>query len=360
MAANETRKGGLGRGLGALIPQGPSKPRLSDSAADAIIGAGRSRQAERGADSVLGRNVSRETSSSGNSPKHVPPLIAQAGKREATPAPSAGNEFGASYREIPLGEIIPNEKQPRQVFDEEALEELVHSVKEFGLLQPIVVRRAADDSGYEIIMGERRWRAASKAGLRVIPAIVRETDDGDMLRDALLENIHRVQLNPLEEGAAYKQLLDEFGVTQDQLAQRLGRSRPTITNTIRLLSLPVSVQTKVAAGVLSAGHARALMGLKTGEEDQVQLAERIVAEGLSVRATEEAVTLLNNGHGPVKKAKRTPLPQPEHFTRTAERLGDRWDTKVTVTMGKRKGKMVVEFGDQEDFDRILALMEGRA
>ncbi|KQB87027.1 putative chromosome-partitioning protein ParB [Corynebacterium lowii] len=290
----------------------------------------------------------------------MPPLIAQAGKREATPAPSAGNEFGASYREIPLGEIIPNEKQPRQVFDEEALEELVHSVKEFGLLQPIVVRRAADDSGYEIIMGERRWRAASKAGLRVIPAIVRETDDGDMLRDALLENIHRVQLNPLEEGAAYKQLLDEFGVTQDQLAQRLGRSRPTITNTIRLLSLPVSVQTKVAAGVLSAGHARALMGLKTGEEDQVQLAERIVAEGLSVRATEEAVTLLNNGHGPVKKAKRTPLPQPEHFTRTAERLGDRWDTKVTVTMGKRKGKMVVEFGDQEDFDRILALMEGRA
>ncbi|MEK0372967.1 ParB/RepB/Spo0J family partition protein [Corynebacterium mastitidis] len=358
MSAHETRKGGLGRGLGALIPQGPSKPRLSDSAADAIIGGGRTgRSAPQGQAERSRGDVSRET----RAPRGVPPLIAQAGRREAPaePDPRATNEFGASYREIPVGEIIPNEKQPRQVFDEEALEELVHSVKEFGLLQPIVVRRAADDSGYEIIMGERRWRAASKAGLGVIPAIVRETDDGEMLRDALLENIHRVQLNPLEEGAAYKQLLDEFGVTQEELARRLGRSRPTITNTIRLLSLPVTVQSKVAAGVLSAGHARALMGLKTGEDGQRHLADRIVAEGLSVRATEETVTLMNNGHASEPRPKRQPLPQPEHFTRTAERLGDRWDTKVTVTMGKRKGKMVVEFGDQEDFERILALIEGR-
>ncbi|MBC3186488.1 ParB/RepB/Spo0J family partition protein [Corynebacterium sp. zg-331] len=357
MSSQETRKGGLGRGLGALIPQGPSKPRLSDSAADAIIGTGSTRRSGRTAPGTTGgegADVSRETSTRPG----IPPLIAQAGRREST-AVASSTGFGASYREIPIGEIMPNERQPRQVFEEEALEELVHSIKEFGLLQPIVVRRAADDSGYEIIMGERRWRAASKAGLGVIPAIVRETDDGDMLRDALLENIHRVQLNPLEEGAAYKQLLEEFGVTQEQLAQRLGRSRPTITNTIRLLSLPLSVQSKVAAGVLSAGHARALMGLKTGEEDQARMAERIVTEGLSVRATEEAVTLLNNGHAPAPKPKRTPLPQPEHFARTAERLGDRWDTKVTVTMGKRKGKMVVEFGDQEDFDRILALIEGR-
>ncbi|MCZ9310158.1 ParB/RepB/Spo0J family partition protein [Corynebacterium uberis] len=344
--ANQTRKGGLGRGLAALIPSGPERPTLSDAAADAVIGT--------------------------SSPTPTPP--AATGVTPAAPSPTPGQanplipgttDLGATYQEIPVGAIRPNEKQPRHNFDEDALAELVHSIREFGLLQPIVVRRAPDsgsdprDMTYEIIMGERRWRAASKAGLARIPAIVRDTDDTGMLRDALLENIHRVQLNPLEEGAAYQQLLEEFDVTQEELARRLGRSRPTITNTIRLLSLPVPVQAKVAAGVLSAGHARALMGVKVGQDAQLALAERIVAEGLSVRATEEAVTLLNRGDAPRRPAARTPIPQPEYLVRSAERLADQWDTKVTVTMGKRKGKMVVEFGDQDDFERILALIEGR-
>ena len=266
------------------------------------------------------------------------------------------DSFGASYQEIPIGDIFPNAKQPRTQFDEDELAELVHSVKEFGLLQPIVVRPAKD--GYELIMGERRWRASSKAGLKRIPAIVRETSDEDMLRDALLENIHRVQLNPLEEAAAYQQLLDEFGVTQEQLADRLGRSRPVITNSIRLLNLPVPVQRRVAAGVLSAGHARALLGVKVGPEAQEQLADRIVAEGLSVRATEEAVTLLNRQGALPDKPKREPSPQPEFLTQAADRLADEWDTKVSVTMGKRKGKIVVEFGDRDDFERIMSLIEG--
>ncbi|MDO5511511.1 ParB/RepB/Spo0J family partition protein, partial [Corynebacterium sp.] len=264
-------------------------------------------------------------------------------------------EVGATYREIPIGEITPNPHQPRSVFDEEALGELVHSIREFGLMQPIVVR--AIDEGYELVMGERRWRAAGRAGLTRIPAIVRSTDDGDMLRDALLENIHRVQLNPLEEAAAYQQLLEEFDVTQSELADRLGRSRPVITNTIRLLALPVPVQRRVAAGVLSAGHARALLGLKV--DGMEQLADRVVAEGLSVRATEEAVTLLNRGDDEPERKKKTPVAQPEMFSSAASRLGDTWDTKVTVTMGRGKGRMVVEFGDQEDFERILGLIEGR-
>ena len=212
-------------------------------------------------------------------------------------------------------------------------------------------------------MGERRWRAASKAGLKHIPAIVRETSDQDMLRDALLENIHRVQLNPLEEAAAYQQLLEEFGVTQEQLADKLGRSRPVITNAIRLLRLPVPVQRRVAAGVLSAGHARALLGLKLGSDaltsnGQTLLAERIVSEGLSVRATEEAVTLMNNEGGIPQKKRREPVPQPEYLTRAADQLADEWDTKVSVTMGKRKGKIVVEFGDRQDFERIMGLIQG--
>ena len=206
--------------------------------------------------------------------------------------------MGAVYREIAPADIEPNPRQPRQVFDEEALSELVHSIREFGLLQPIVVRAVTGtQSGarYQIVMGERRWRAAQEAGLATIPAIVRETGDDNLLRDALLENIHRVQLNPLEEAAAYQQLLDEFGVTHDELAARIGRSRPLITNMIRLLKLPIPVQRRVAAGVLSAGHARALLSLEAGREAQEELASRIVAEGLSVRATEEAVTLANRG-----------------------------------------------------------------
>ncbi|QNP94141.1 ParB/RepB/Spo0J family partition protein [Corynebacterium wankanglinii] len=341
------RKGGLGRGLAALIPSAPSDidnkgktPGIGGNASDVIFG----KQAPKPSDAPKG------------APKQVQGAPTVSAKRDKVIQPVP---VGARYQEIPLGQIIPNPKQPRQVFDEDELAELVHSIREFGLLQPIVVRDTKD--GFELIMGERRWRAASKAGLKHIPAIVRETSDEDMLRDALLENIHRVQLNPLEEAAAYQQLLDEFGVTQEQLADKLGRSRPVITNAIRLLNLPVGVQRRVAAGVLSAGHARALLGIKLGDDTadaQAQLADRIVAEGLSVRATEEAVSLINAGGKVPDKPKRQPVPQPEYLTQAADSLADAWDTKVSVTMGKRKGKIVVEFGDKDDFDRIMGLIQG--
>ena len=349
------RKGGLGRGLAALIPSAPADidkngktPGIGGNASDVIFG-----KQDKGSGAGSGAG-------SGKAPKGAPravkgaPTVTAKQDNVMQPVP-----VGARYQEIPIGQIIPNPKQPRQVFDEDELAELVHSIREFGLLQPIVVRDTPE--GFELIMGERRWRASSKAGLKHIPAIVRETSDEDMLRDALLENIHRVQLNPLEEAAAYQQLLDEFGVTQEQLADRLGRSRPVITNAIRLLKLPVPVQRRVAAGVLSAGHARALLGIKLGDDTtdaQAQLADRIVAEGLSVRATEEAVSMINAGGKVPDKPKRQPLPQPEYLTQAADSLADIWDTKVSVTMGKRKGKIVVEFGDKDDFERIMGLIQG--
>lgn len=345
----DKKQGGLGKGLAALIPSGPGvpsrKPRLGDSAADVILG-GAPRKAK-GADNT--------DNPAGTESKRVKgaPTIAAAGSKKRQPKPAA---IGATYREIPIGDIIPNPKQPRTVFDEEGINELVHSIREFGLLQPVVVRPGED--GFELIMGERRWRASSKAGLATIPAIVRDTSDDDLLRDALLENIHRVQLNPLEEAHAYQQLLEEFGVTQNELADRIGRSRPQVTNMLRLLKLPVAVQKRVAAGVLSSGHARALLGMDDPAAME-ELANRIVAEGLSVRATEEAVTLWKREGKPEETKKRPVAEQPQFFTDSAERLADRFDTKVTVTMGKRKGKMVVEFGDQEDFERILALIEGK-
>ncbi len=347
----EIRKGGLGRGLAALIPSSPtpSSPRLGDGAADVILGG------------TKGARANKDRKPAAGAPKPGLPGLPESAP---TPVPEdvekqkPATDPGATYREIPLSEIVPNPQQPRSVFDEDALAELVHSIREFGLMQPIVVREVAD--GYELVMGERRWRAAGRAGLSTIPAIVRSTDDGDMLRDALLENIHRVQLNPLEEAAAYQQLLEEFDVTQAELAERLGRSRPVITNTIRLLALPVPVQRRVAAGVLSAGHARALLGLKAGgPAGMADLADRVVSEGLSVRATEEAVTLLNRGEEEPERRKPEPVEQPAFFSHAATRLGDFWDTRVTVTMGRGKGRMVVEFGDQEDFERILGLIEGR-
>ncbi|MDP7706123.1 ParB/RepB/Spo0J family partition protein [Mycobacterium sp. TY815] len=317
------RKGGLGRGLASLIPTGPVEgsegansafgPRLGSAAADVVIGG---------------------------------------------PLPDAA-AMGAVYREIAPSDIEPNPRQPRQVFDDEALSELVHSIREFGLLQPIVVRAVpGSQSGahYQIVMGERRWRAAQEAGLSTIPAIVRETGDDNLLRDALLENIHRVQLNPLEEAAAYQQLLDEFGVTHDELAARIGRSRPLITNMIRLLKLPIPVQRRVAAGVLSAGHARALLSLDAGPEAQEELASRIVAEGLSVRATEEAVTLANRGGGAAPTPPRRKPIQMPGLQDVAERLSNAFDTRVTVALGKRKGKIVVEFGSVDDLQRIIDLM----
>jgi ParB family chromosome partitioning protein len=269
-------------------------------------------------------------------------------KSAAADAVPQTNELGATYREIDPSAIEPNPRQPRQVFDDEALAELVHSIREFGLMQPIVVRALpqTDNGGprYQLVMGERRWRAAQQAEL------------ASMLRDALLENIHRVQLNPLEEAAAYQQLLDEFGVTHDELAARIGRSRPLITNMIRLLRLPIVVQRRVAAGVLSAGHARALLSLEGGAEQQEELAARIVAEGLSVRATEEAVTLANRaGPVPPTAPKRKPIQMPG-LQDVAERLSTAFDTRVTVSLGKRKGKIVVEFGSVDDLQRILDVM----
>ncbi|MBA1835956.1 ParB/RepB/Spo0J family partition protein [Corynebacterium wankanglinii] len=341
------RKGGLGRGLAALIPSAPAD--IDNKGKTPGIGGNAS-------DVIFGKQASKPSDAPKGAPKQVQGAPTVSAKRDKVIQPVP---VGARYQEIPLGQIIPNPKQPRQVFDEDELAELVHSIREFGLLQPIVVRDTKD--GFELIMGERRWRAASKAGLKHIPAIVRETSDEDMLRDALLENIHRVQLNPLEEAAAYQQLLDEFGVTQEQLADKLGRSRPVITNAIRLLNLPVGVQRRVAAGVLSAGHARALLGIKLGDDTadaQGQLADRIVAEGMSVRATEEAVSLINAGGKVPDKPKRQPVPQPEYLTQAADSLADAWDTKVSVTMGKRKGKIVVEFGDKDDFERIMGLIQG--
>jgi ParB family chromosome partitioning protein len=275
------------------------------------------------------------------------------------PPPQDASSMGAVYREIAPADIERNPRQPRQVFDEDALSELVHSIREFGLLQPIVVRAVKDSASgarYQIVMGERRWRAAQEAGLATIPAIVRETGDDDLLRDALLENIHRVQLNPLEEAAAYQQLLDEFGVTHDELAARIGRSRPLITNMIRLLKLPIAVQRRVAAGVLSAGHARALLSLEAGPEAQEELATRIVAEGLSVRATEEAVTLANRSGAATSTAPRRKPIQMPGLQDVADRLSTAFDTRVTVSLGKRKGKIVVEFGSVDDLQRILDVM----
>lgn len=308
-----TRRGGLGKGLGALIPTGPTGGPAAPAAAPSGYAA------------------------------QVPPV-------DEGPAAVPG----ASFREIPVDAITPNPKQPRQVFDEEALEELKTSIREFGLLQPVVVRDKGAGS-YELVMGERRWRATRELGLDTIPAIVRETADDAMLRDALLENIHRTQLNPLEEAAAYQQLLEEFGATHEELAQRIGRSRSQVTNTIRLLNLPVAVQRRVAAGVLTAGHARALLGLDDADA-QDELAARIVAEGLSVRATEELVALAARGHvnrPRVAKLRRAPEPA---LTELADRLSDTFDTRVKVELGKRKGKIIVEFGSVDDLQRIVELM----
>ncbi|CAL9480414.1 putative chromosome-partitioning protein ParB [Streptomyces sp. enrichment culture] len=264
--------------------------------------------------------------------------------------------MGAHFAEIPLDAITPNPRQPRVVFDEDALAELVTSIKEVGLLQPVVVRQVGPGR-YELIMGERRWRACREAGLKVIPAIVRATEDEKLLLDALLENLHRAQLNPLEEAAAYDQLLNEFNCTHDQLADRIGRSRPQVSNTLRLLKLPSAVQRRVAAGVLSAGHARALLAVEDPEE-QDRLAHRIVAEGLSVRAVEEIVTLMGSrpqkqqrSKGPRAGSRVSPA-----LTDLATRLSDRFETRVKVDLGQKKGKITVEFASLEDLERILGTM----
>jgi ParB family chromosome partitioning protein len=262
---------------------------------------------------------------------------------------------GAHFAEIPINQIVPNRAQPREVFDEEAMAELVHSIREVGLLQPIVVRRAGPES-YELVMGERRWRACQEAGLPAIPAIVRDTDDVDMLRDALLENLHRSQLNPLEEAAAYAQLLEDFGCTHEELAGRIGRSRPQISNTLRLMKLSPAVQRRVAAGVLSAGHARSLLAVENPEV-QDRLAQRVVAEGISVRALEEIVAVGDTGSGAQRSVRRKPVAP--GLADLAERLSDRFETRVKVDLGRTKGKIVVEFASLDDLRRIVDIMDPR-
>ena len=419
---SEGRKGarkhtGLGRGLGALIPQAseqtpqnapsaPSRPldvffpegssagKRGGSAKDllqpkrgtasskkkrpsmpSVEAAGGRRGG--GSRSALGGGINGSDSRKAN--PRVPAGAATAASHDAHTNDNVSRETsvehellpvpGASFAEIAIDQIVPNTKQPREVFDEDDLKELSASIKEVGVLQPVVVRSIPakgrseklkeflaekPDARYELIMGERRLRASELAGETTIPAIIRETEDGDLLRDALLENLHRAQLNPLEEASAYQQLMADFGATQEELAKRIARSRPQIANTLRLLKLPPSVQKKVAAQVITAGHARTLLSLSTAEEME-RLAERIVAEGLSVRTTEEIVRL--------GKAKATPRPrarQQRPLSALGESvvsaLSDAYDTRVTITEGRKKGRIVIEFAGSEDLQRIADLI----
>ena len=313
--AQQTR--GLGRGLRALIPESPL---LADG------------DAARRSDPTA--SVAPGTPGSAGVPVEV---------------------AGAHYKEIPVSAITPNPRQPRRAFDEDALEELAESIRQVGLLQPVVVR-AAGSGRYELIMGERRWRASQRAGLTEIGAIVKQTQDDDLLRDALIENLHRQQLDPLEEAAAYQQLLDDFGATHEELARKIGRSRPHISNTLRLLNLPPAVQKRVAAGVLSAGHARALLSLDSPEA-QEHLAGRIVAEGLSVRAVEEIVAVRADDASPRRSARTAVRPPTAPGLRhLADRLSDLFETRVKVELGQRKGKIVVEFATIDDLERIVKAM----
>ena len=305
---------GLGRGLGSLIPTSPppappSGPALGDAGGE-------------------GKEVGSTTG--------LQPVA------------------GATYAELPLDAVVPNPRQPRQVFDEDALAELVASVREVGLLQPVVVRPAGPER-FELVMGERRWRAARQAGLATVPAIVRGTGDDAMLRDALLENLHRAELNPLEEAAAYQQLLEEFGCTHEELAARIGRSRPQVTNTLRLLRLPPAVQRRVAAGVLSAGHARTLLSVPEPEQQDL-LATRVVAEGISVRGLEELVALRQPDE-PTSRPRAARPDSPAEYDEVASRLGDRYDTRVRVTGGRRRGRITIDFASREDLRRIVGLLE---
>ena len=338
-AAGGRRAGGFRSGLGGGINGSDSRTSAARQPVSTVPGGAADTHAE--------QDVSRETSTD----------------HELLPVP------GASFAEIAIDQIVPNTKQPREVFDEDDLKELSASIKEVGVLQPVVVRSIPatgrseklqeflaekPEARYELIMGERRLRASELAGETTIPAIIRETDDGDLLRDALLENLHRAQLNPLEEASAYQQLMADFGATQEELAKRIARSRPQIANTLRLLKLPPSVQKKVAAQVITAGHARALLSLSTAEEME-RLAERIVAEGLSVRTTEEIVRL--------GKAKATPRPRARQQRplsplgeSVVSALADAYDTRVTITEGRKKGRIVIEFAGSDDLQRIADLI----
>ena len=320
MSQDRPRRG-LGRGLGSLIPTAPAPSQANGEAAG-----------------DAGLELSGVDAAAAAPAPEMPPV-----------------PEGAYFADLPIAQVAPNQVQPRQVFEEEAMAELVHSIREVGLLQPVVVRRTGPES-FELVMGERRWRAAQEAGLDHIPAIVRQTDDADMLRDALLENLHRSQLNPLEEAAAYEQLLDDFSCTHEELASRIGRSRPQISNTIRLLKLSPAVQRRVAAGVISAGHARALLAVEEPEL-QDRLAARVVAEGISVRGLEELVAVGETGakEAPARRRK----PTAPGLSDLADRLSDRLETRVRVDLGQRKGKITVEFASLDDLRRIVDIMDPR-
>ena len=388
------KRRGLGRGIGALIPSGPTQGTGTARPIDVFFtssgGSAPSADETRPAGAVAlalaapptaadptpvplpaqpvapsSHNRSNGTTS-GQSPEEssagTPAAAPEPSSDEATTKEPGGGDLlpvpGATFAEIPIGSVVPNARQPRQVFDEDELEELAASIREVGVLQPVVVRRAETagaEAAYELIMGERRWRASELAGSTTVPAIIRETGDGNLLRDALLENLHRSQLNPLEEAAAYQQLLDDFGCTHDELATRIARSRPQISNTLRLLKLPPLVQRRVAAGVLSAGHARALLGLADGGAME-RLAQRIVAEGLSVRATEEIVALGDEPVQPEMRRRPRGGVHSETLDRLAGRLTDQLDTRVKVTMGQRKGRIAIEFAGLEDLERILSAL----
>jgi ParB family chromosome partitioning protein len=340
----------LGRGLGALIPD------VSRETASQNPKAGTGAKPAKKTAGTAPKKAIPATKSTAK------PAAKASAKSDATVLTAQGTSqaptaiAGLTFAELPVRSIVPNAQQPRQVFDDEALAELVHSIQEVGLLQPIVVRPATG-GGYELVAGERRLRATKKAGFKTIPALIRETADDQMLRDALLENLHRAALTPLEEAAAYKQLLEDFGGTQDELATRLGRSRPQISNTLRLLNLPLAVQRRVAAGVISAGHARALLGLK--DQGAIErLASRIVAEGLSVRTVEEIVSLGQDEKPakPTSKKSGGKISAPG-LKSMGDRLSDRLDTRVTVQVGKSRGKVIIEFATLEDLQRIVEVID---
>ncbi|MDD7385172.1 MAG: ParB/RepB/Spo0J family partition protein [Actinomycetaceae bacterium] len=413
------KKRGLGRGIGALIPQNQEEKKVRpidmffgtaqqsepDEAADAqgteTLQAQQgqkeqqaapqtqnmqSRNAEQSqkteqpqtAQRVQNTQQAQNTEQAPGTEQTAAEKASDAGKRsgkndDLVPVP------GATFADIPLTLIVPNAKQPRTVFDEDELAELAQSIQAVGVLEPIIVRPIEDFDAYmatvrerdaaladdlaagldnmprfELIMGERRWRAASLAQQETIPAIVRRTSDNDLLRDALLENLHRVQLNPLEEAAAYRQMMSDFGLTQEELSARIARSRPHIANTLRLLNLPPSVQQRLAAGVLSAGHARALLSLRDAQGME-NLADRIVAEGLSVRQTEEAVSMALSGKDRTPKA-RLAQPFAPELNGIASNLADRFDTQVKITMGQKKGTIRIDFANMDDLARIMKLL----
>jgi ParB family chromosome partitioning protein len=342
MNQRHPQRRGLGRGLGALIPTGPAEDETDDSGTRSTTTLTAPDAAADAAGSGAARGSAWAEASDGSA---------------ADPRGNAPTSvMGAYFAEVPVDQIRPNKRQPRQVFEEEAMSELVFSIKEVGLLQPVVVRKTGD-GGYELVMGERRWRASQVAGLDFIPAIVRGTEDNDMLRDALLENLHRSQLNPLEEASAYAQMLEDFGCTHDELAQRIGRSRPQISNTLRLLKLSPAVQRRVAAGVLSAGHARSLLAIEDSDL-QDRLAQRVVAEGISVRGLEEIVAVGEHGKGGQRNPRRRPTAP--GLTELAERLSDRFETRVKVDLGKSKGRISVEFASLDDLRRIVEIMDPRS